>query len=129
LSAPARERRRVQGVVDDLDARAFIAHVLEEEVGTPVLEASTADEALDLIARERPRMVLLDLSLPPLDGLACARRVRAELTGWPAAIVAMSDRPGRRDEALAAGCDAFLAKPFDLVVLLTLVRAWVRPRA
>jgi two-component system, cell cycle response regulator DivK len=116
-------------VDDDADIRQFVAEFLVEELGTPVIEASSAEAALSLIARERPRLVLLDLSLPPLDGVACARRVRAELTDWPAAIVAMSASPERRQEALAAGCDAFLAKPFDLDALLTLVRAWLPPRA
>jgi DNA-binding response OmpR family regulator len=123
-----RERRRVLVVDDDADIRALVAELLAEELGTPVLQASTADAALALIVRERPRLVLLDLSLPPLDGVACVRRVRAELADRPAAIVALSASPERRAEALAAGCDAFLAKPFQIDDLLAIVRAWVPRR-
>jgi len=123
------ERRRVLVVDDSEDIRAMVSQVLVEELGIPVLEAGSVESALALIARERPRLVLIDLSMPPLDGVTCVRRVRAELTGWPGAIVAMSASPDRRDEALAAGCDAFLSKPFNLDTLLDLVRAWVPPRS
>ena len=124
-----RERRRVLVVDDDDDIRALVADLLADEVGTEVLQASRADEAFELIARERPRLVLLDLTLPGVDGVACVRRVRAELAGWPAAIVVMSASPERSAEAVAAGANGFLGKPFQLDHLLEVVREWIPRRA
>ena len=122
------ERRRVLIVDDEGAIRSFVASLLADELGTPVLESASADEACVLIERERPRLVLLDLTLPGTDGIDCIRRVRTEMTGWTSAIVAMSASPERAAEALEAGADAFLGKPFVLDHLLEIVRQWIPSR-
>jgi CheY-like chemotaxis protein len=65
----------------------------------------------------RPAAVVLDLRLPKVDGYQVARRLRADPATAGAQIVAVSAH-GREDEARAAGCDAFVAKPFDLDAVL-----------
>ena len=80
--------------------------------GYRVLEAETGRGALDLLAREAPEVMLLDLGLPDLDGLEVIRRVRA--SGANVAIIVLSSRGDERGkvEALDLGADDYVTKPF-----------------
>lgn len=96
---------------DDADSRAVAGDALRL-AGFEVAEAADGGEALASAARRAPDVILLDLSMPNVDGWEAARRLRQ----GPCArvpIVAFTARamPGDRERALAAGCDDYLAKP------------------
>ena len=84
--------------------------------GYEVLSASDGWEGLQLALRHRPDLVLLDLSLPVMDGLTVADilRAHAELGHVPIVAVTAYDEVYRPTEAAAARCDAYLTKPLDL---------------
>lgn len=93
--------------------------------GYDVLAAADGDEAIALAARSRPDLVLLDLGMPGTDGLAVIHALR----GWTAApILVVSGRTGSADkvEALDAGADDFVTKPFQIDELLARLRALAR---
>jgi CheY-like chemotaxis protein len=83
--------------------------------GHRVLEQGSAEAALEQIKTQRPDVILLDLKLPGMDGLALARRCKADPDTRAIPIVAVTAAPElfSREAALAAGCEAFIRKPVD----------------
>ncbi len=106
-------------VVDDDDAvRDMVKDVLDVE-GYSVAAACNGAEALQVIERECPSLVLLDMRMPVLDGWGVARELRKRGLQVPIVVMtAASDAGHWADEIAADGC---LAKPFDLSDLLTIV--------
>lgn len=88
---------------------------LLEMSGYQVLEAINGEEAVEIAKREHPHLILMDLSLPLLDGLAATRRIRqeAELRDVPIVAVSAHDTADFHADALAAGCNDYVTKPID----------------
>lgn len=110
-------------VVDDYaETRALLALQLRQG-GHRVVEASNGAEALEAARRSRPDVVLMDLSMPTMDGLSATCRLRElpETRDVPVAVITAHSPEMHRDAALAAGCDAFLTKPVTADELLRLV--------
>jgi two-component system, cell cycle response regulator DivK len=110
-------------VVEDFEDNRFMLRRLLEMSGYHVIEAINGKQAVDLALSESPDVILMDLSLPMLDGLAATRRIRENQSSRRVPIVAVSahDSSDFHAEALAAGCDAYVTKPIDfdhLVVVL-----------
>ena len=107
-------------VDDDAQVRRAMQWALEDE-GFEVLPAADGDEALRLSAEHPPNLVVLDLTLPTLDGYAVARRLRARR--GPAVPVLLVTADGQADrKAERAGAYAFLRKPFDVEDFVRAVR-------
>jgi CheY-like chemotaxis protein/anti-sigma regulatory factor (Ser/Thr protein kinase) len=106
-------RRRVLAV-DDVEANRRLFVDLLAPLGFEVADAASAAETLARLETFRPDLVLLDLRLPDLDGFSLARRLRADPRLEGVKILAASASVFNQDpaEALAAGCDGFIAKPF-----------------
>jgi len=88
-------------------------HILLANKGYRVLEAADGEEAMRLVSREEPGLVLLDLQLPKMNGLNVIRQLRNEvrLTAVPLVIITGYDK--HFDTAVAAGCDDYMVKPID----------------
>jgi two-component system cell cycle response regulator DivK len=84
-----------------------------------VVEARNGAEALDVARRARPKIILMDLSMPGVDGWEATRRLKADPLTQSAVIVAVTAHafPREQEAARAAGCDVVIAKPFDLTLL------------
>ncbi|MDT4967288.1 MAG: two-component system, cell cycle response regulator DivK [Acidobacteriota bacterium] len=102
-------------VVEDFEDNRFMMRRLLEMSGYRVLEAVNGEEAVILARSERPGLILMDLSLPQLDGLAATRRIRqhAELRHVPIVAVSAHDTADFHADALAAGCNDYVTKPID----------------
>src|ERR1700693_2464568 len=102
-------------VVEDFEDSRFMIRRLLEMSGYRVMEASDGEQAVKLALEERPALILMDLSLPKLDGLAATRQIRKHTGLGEVPIVAVSahDSPQSRTEALDAGCDEYVTKPID----------------
>jgi two-component system KDP operon response regulator KdpE len=113
-------------VEDDAPLRSTLATSLRAH-GFAVVEAASGEEAIVLTEQRAPDLVLLDLTLPGVDGLVALRRLRA-FTEVP--IVVLTVRDGKADKlaALDGGADDYVTKPFDLDELLARVRAALRRR-
>ena len=83
--------------------------------GYDVVTATRGDDALRLVEENRPRLVLLDVEMPGLDGVEVARRIRADEALAGTRIVLLTANSGESDIAagMAAGADAYLTKPFS----------------
>jgi two-component system, cell cycle response regulator DivK len=102
-------------VVEDFEDNRFMMRRLLEMSGYQVLEAVNGEEAVEIAKRERPSLILMDLSLPLLDGLAATRRIRLEeeLRDVPIVAVSAHDTADFHADALAAGCNDYVTKPID----------------
>jgi len=104
--------------------------VLGREQFDVVGTAHAGGDVLPLVAETRPDVVVLDLYMPDVDGLACLSRIRAQHPDVAVVILTASSAPLARDAALAAGAAAFVEKSIDLQGLgPTLVAAIARGRA
>ncbi len=101
-------------VEDDEDIRLAMRFALEE-LGYRVDEAGNGEEAIEVAWRTCPNIILMDLSLPVLDGLAATRRIRQDpqMKDVPIVAVTAHHESQFRANALAAGCNAYITKPID----------------
>jgi two-component system cell cycle response regulator len=101
-------------IEDDPTDRKLLSVVLGTS-GHRVLEQASAEAALESVKAGRPEVILLDLNLPGMGGLALARRLKADPDTRAIPLVAVTAAPELfgREAALAAGCDAFILKPID----------------
>jgi CheY-like chemotaxis protein len=90
-----------------------------------VTEARNGAEALEVARRDQPTIILMDLSMPGVDGWEATRRLKADPLTQSAVIVAVTAHafPREQDAARAAGCDVVIAKPFDLTTLADALEA------
>jgi CheY-like chemotaxis protein len=102
-------------VVEDFEDNRFLMRRLLEMSGFGVLEATNGEEAVSIAKQEHPDLVLMDLSLPLLDGLAATRRIRKcdGLKQIPIIAVSAHDTSDFHTEAMAAGCNDYVTKPID----------------
>ena len=113
-------------VEDNDDNRAVYATMLRH-VGYAVAEATDGEQALALARSARPRVILMDIAVPLLDGLEATRRLKADPATASIPIVALTARtlPADRERCLEAGCDGFLAKPCEPQVVVATVRRYL----
>jgi CheY-like chemotaxis protein len=120
------EMSRVLVVDDDPAIRRVVCALLDlDEYG--VLEAADGLSALELVRLERPNLVILDLTMPRLDGLRACRALRSdpELAGTRVLVLTGRDLPDDWAAARDAGADAYIVKPFSSLALLAAVRRLV----
>jgi len=115
------DRARALIIDDEIQIRTLLRIILEEE-GYRVLEAETGHQGLSDVALRRPDVVLLDLGLPDLDGLAVLNRLR-EWSRVPVLVLTVREEPEDKIAALDAGADDYVTKPFDSGELLARLRA------
>lgn len=110
-------------LVEDTEDNRMMMRRLLELSGYRVSEAVNGLEAVKAAERETPSIILMDLSLPLVDGLAATRRIRQlpDLAGVPIIAVSAHDTADFHAEALAAGCDAYITKPIDYTELEDLI--------
>jgi len=113
-------QRPILVVDDDEVILSTLALFLADE-GYVVVVAGNGQEALERAEREHPRLILLDMKMPVMDGWAFAAAYR-ERPGPHAPIIVMTAARDARGRAAEIAADGFLAKPFDLDRLLDLVR-------
>jgi CheY-like chemotaxis protein len=118
--------RRVLVVEDHDDTRTMLKKILEIEEFA-VLEAVDGQEAYDAAVREHPDLILMDLTLPVMDGLTATREIRKHREIGKVPIIFLSGRaePAGQNAAFAAGCDDFLVKPLDLDQVVRAIRKWL----
>jgi CheY-like chemotaxis protein len=117
--------------VDDNPANLKLARILLAGEGFEVRTASDAEEALDVLRVFVPRLILMDIQLPGMDGLELTRRLKADPATRDIRIVGLTAyaMKGDPERILAAGCDGYIAKPIDTRRLADQVRELLVPPA
>lgn len=104
-------------IEDHDDNRVLVRRVLMAcDYDIALLEASSAEQGIALARERRPDLILMDLSMPGMDGLAATRRLRAipELAGVPVVALTANVMDGDRKRSLDAGCSGYISKPIDV---------------
>jgi two-component system KDP operon response regulator KdpE len=113
-------------VVDDEASIRQALRVTLGKIGFDVAEASTGEEALELVRREHYNAVLLDMNMPGMGGMAACREIRRLVPGLPILMVTIRDSQDDKVEALESGADDYVTKPFHMRELTARVRAAIR---
>ncbi|MDY0038904.1 MAG: response regulator [Desulforhabdus sp.] len=114
-------------VVDDNeDSRELVAKVLKQ-YGYQIILAVDGEDALVKVLSEKPDLILMDRSLPKMNGLEVARRLKSEEATRKIPIVALTAHAmrGDREKALAAGCEGYIPKPINVRTLADQVRSYL----
>ena len=106
--------------VEDNEDNVYMLRRRLAKLGYEMIVAEDGEKGVAAALRERPALILMDLSLPVLSGWDAARRLKATEETRAIPIIALSAHAlgGEREKALAAGCDDFETKPVDLARLL-----------
>jgi two-component system cell cycle response regulator DivK len=118
--------KRILVVEDHEDNR----QILRDLLASPefdIIEAEDGEQAVVAATRYRPDLILMDIQLPLLDGYEATRRIKADpaLKNIPVIVVTSYALSGDEQKAYAAGCDGYVAKPYDPIALLETVRQFL----
>ena len=110
-------------LVEDTEDNRFMMRRLLEMAGYRVIEAMNGEEAVKLAQTQSPQLILMDLSLPVIDGLAATRLIRKlpEFEAIPIIAVSAHDTSDFQSEAIDAGCNSYVTKPIDFAELEELI--------
>ncbi len=118
------DQLRIIVVDDEIEIRRFLRASLTAH-GNTVFEAACGQDALRLAVDQRPDLLILDLGLPDIDGVEVTRRIR-EWSHLPIIILSVRNQERDKIEALDAGADDYLTKPFGVGELLARIRVVMR---
>ena len=119
-----KDRDRTVLIVEDSDDARYFMRLALEQLGYRIIEAENGARAVEVALSERPDIILMDLSLPVMDGLAATEKIRASdgLNGTPIIAVTAHQETDFRAGAKAAGFDAYVTKPIDIDFLSELIK-------
>jgi two-component system, cell cycle response regulator DivK len=120
--------KRILVVEDQPDNRQILRDLLTS-ADFEVIEAVDGETGLAAAAAHRPDLILMDIQLPGLDGYEATRRLKADATLHAIPVIAVTSYASNSDidKARAAGCDAFVSKPYSPRLLLAKVREYLPP--
>ena len=116
-------------IVDDNATNMKLVRILLASEGYDVRTAADAEEALNILKEFYPRMILMDIQLPGIDGLELTRRLKADPATQKIMILGLTAyvMKGDKDRIMAAGCDGYIPKPIDTRTLPELVAGYLQP--
>ena len=119
--------KRVLIVDDNQDSRELVVKVLKNK-GYEMIEATDGEEAIEKAVGERPDLILLDISIPKLDGYEVTRRLksREEFKETPIVALTAHAMKGDRAKALEVGCEGYISKPINIRELPDQVKSYLR---
>ena len=114
-------------VVEDQEDNRQILRDLLGSVGYELTEAENGEEAIAAVTKRRPDLILMDIQLPVMDGYEATRRIKADpaTKSIPIIVVTSYALSGDEAKARAAGCDAYVTKPYSPRQLLAKVREFL----
>ena len=117
---------RILVIEDDKDNQELVLFLLQK-ADYEVLQAMDGRQGMEMALIHKPDLVLLDLSIPRLDGWKLAGRLKEhpELSGIPVLAVTGHTLPGDRRQAIESGCDGYISKPLDVTTFVLQVEAFL----
>jgi two-component system cell cycle response regulator DivK len=114
-------------VVEDHEDNRQILRDLLTNAGYDLIEAENGEEALAVAAAKRPQLILMDIQLPLLDGYEATRRLKKDpvLRKIPIIVITSYALSGDEEKARAAGCDAYVTKPYSPREVLKKIREFL----
>ena len=107
-------------LVEDNPVNRRLAGFLLRSQGYEVVEATNAADALEILAKDQPDLIVMDIQLPEMDGLEATAKLKAEPSTAKIPVIAVTSyaMAGDRERALAAGCSGYVTKPIDKTIFL-----------
>ena len=121
-------KQRTILIVDDFDDTRLLLRTWLQKKGFRVVEAENGNRAVAAAEKHRPDLIIMDVEMPELDGLAATRKIRElkNLEAVPIVAVSAYGADLYRAHALAAGCDEYVSTPFEPDELERLIRALIK---
>jgi len=112
-------------IVDDSTTNNILLQSILEEEGFRVDVAFSGQEALNLVEKQKPALILLDIMMPEIDGITLLRKIQKEQAtkSIPVVMVTAKDDEYSREESMLAGATDFLTKPIDVDLVISKVKA------
>ncbi|MGH7810423.1 MAG: response regulator [Candidatus Binatia bacterium] len=112
-------------LVEDNEVNRRLAGFLLRSQGYQVREATTATEAFEMLKKDRPDLIVMDIQLPGMDGLEITRKLKEQPATAHIPVIAVTSyaMKGDREKALAAGCAGYVTKPIDKKIFIEEVAA------
>jgi CheY-like chemotaxis protein len=126
--APTAEEAPMVLLVEDDPVMLLLTSKVLRSGGYRLLVAADGVSAVSMAMESRPDLVLMDLSLPLLDGSEAARQIKECLPGTPVVALTAHAMQGDRERALADGFDEFMTKPYEITDLLDVAATFARSR-
>jgi two-component system cell cycle response regulator DivK len=107
--------KKILVVDDNQDSRELVVKVLKNR-GYQMIEAVDGEDALEKATAENPDLILMDISIPKIDGYEVTRRLKSQLNFKNTPIIALTAHAmkGDREKAIEAGCDGYISKPINI---------------
>jgi two-component system, cell cycle response regulator DivK len=112
-------------VVEDQEDNRRILRDLLGNAGYQLIEAESGEDAVAAVEAQRPDLILMDIQLPVMDGYEAARSIKSNQEAVPIIAVTSYALAGDEAKARAAGCNAYISKPFSPRALLAKVREYL----
>ena len=112
-------------VVEDQEDNRRIVRDLLNSVGFELIEAVTGEEGVRMAETGQPDLILMDIQMPEMDGYEATRQIKARMRHIPIIVITSYALSGDADKAMAAGADAYVAKPFSPRELLSTIRKFL----
>lgn len=114
-------------IVEDNPTNLKLLKILLTVEGYELREAKNADEALDLLKIHQPRLILMDIQLPGMDGLELTKKLKNDPKYQHIIIIALTAYAMKhdREKVIAAGCDGYITKPIDVKTLPTVIAGYL----
>ena len=124
----ANDGQRTILIVDDFEDTRLLLRTWLQKKGYRVVEAENGVQGVAKADSGRPDLIIMDVEMPELDGLAATRKIRAlpNSEDVPIIVVSAYGADQFRDEALAAGCDEYVSTPFEPEVLEKLIKSFIK---
>lgn len=121
--------RKILVVDDNQDSRELVAKILKNR-GYQMIEAVDGEEALEKASAECPDLILMDISIPKLDGYEVTRRLKSQIKFKDTPIIALTAHAmkGDREKALEAGCEGYISKPIDIHELPDQIKSYLKEK-
>jgi CheY-like chemotaxis protein len=110
-------------IVDDTETMRLTEQMMLKDEDCVIEMATNGAEALEMIRKNKPELVLMDIMMPVMDGIECCRQIKSDdqLSDIKVVMVTTRSEYSRVKESFAAGCDDYINKPIDKTELLTKV--------
>lgn len=114
-------------VADDTETNVFVLRAMLKSFGLGCRVARDGVEAVEMVASAPPKLVLMDINMPRLNGMEAARQIRSQYSGERVIIVAVTAHPDSRSlpEYARANFDDFLIKPVDMAALKSMISRYL----
>lgn len=126
MTASSARKKKIL-IADDQNTVLMLERMMLSQAGFDVSEAHDGEEALTRAAADKPDLILLDVTMPKMDGYEACRRLRArpETRDVPIVLVTTRSEFANMQTGFAAGCNEYVTKPFNAVELVATVRRYL----